>query len=192
MQICFSTDTVDMCTMFSRPHECSTVTSVDVRVNLSQIRTQDSFESFLAALDVELAAVYDGKMRRTAVDPILYSCAGNDQQVFGNIWNARAFDLLKEFDSSHAQATELRGAYEAMMAARPAPVKLEPKFDENGEEIPPPPKSKKVLREEADQKKKDTEQLRAVLAMEHREACAAIKLKNVFGLNVIRVPVSPV
>jgi hypothetical protein len=175
--------------MFSRPHNRSTGSFVDVNVDLAQVRVLDTFQSFLDALDTELNSVYDGKLVRVGGEPILYSSFA-DGDAFANELNSRAFDLLKDYDASHAQATELRDAYEAMMAARPAPVKPEPKFDENGEEIPPPPKSKKVLREEAEQRKRDTEQLRAVLTVEHREACASIKLKNVFNAKVIRVPVA--
>lgn len=175
--------------MFSRPHNRSTVSYVDVSVDLAQVRTLDTFHSFLEALDAELTSVYDGKLVRAAAEPILYSSFA-DGDAFANELSERAFNLLQEYDASHAQATELRGAYEAMMAARPVPVKPEPKFDENGEEIPPPPKSKKVLREEAEQRKRDTEQLRAVLTVEHRETCASIKLKNVFNAKVIRVPVA--
>lgn len=175
-------------TLFSRPHLRVDMQFVDIAVSLESIRQLTSFEAFVSSLEQELADVYGGSVKLAADEPLTYATVAGSG-TFSNSWNARLFDLLKQYDAAYAEATQLRTAYDDMIASRPPPPKVEPKFDENGEEIPPPPKSKKALREEAEQKKRDTEALKAVLTKEHEAACASIKLQNCFLLKEIRAPV---
>lgn len=171
--------------MFSRPHLRVTESHVDLAVSLDAVRQLESFTQFFSALETEVKDVYGKGIGITS--ELWYAVDDSADPVFANHWTERVFDLIKTYDDSHAQALVLRKEYEDMLAARPAPIIPEPKFDENGEEIPPPPKSKKAQREEAEQKKRDAEQLRVVLTMEHKAHCAAIKLKNAFNLKCLRV-----
>mmetsp|Transcript_19077 Transcript_19077/g.21873 ORF Transcript_19077/g.21873 Transcript_19077/m.21873 type:complete len:187 (+) Transcript_19077:46-606(+) len=180
-----------MASLYSRPHLRVDSNCIDIAVSLDAIRQLPSFDAFVATLKEELADVYGEstlQMNITDNDPLSYATIAGSGS-FSNSLNARIFDLLRQYDAAHAEATQLRAAYEEMLAARPPPPKVEPKFDENGEEIPPPPKSKKALREEAEQKKRDSEALKAVLTKEHESECASIKLQNAFLLKEIRVPV---
>ena len=175
--------------MFSRPHARAANGEVDVAVNLSELRQLTSYEALLQALQAEVAAVYGSRAALQRDEEIFYSINGSATS-FGNEFNQRLFDLLRRFDATHAMGIQLRQEHEAIEASRPAPKAHEPKFDENGEEIPPPPKSKKAQREEAEQKKQDAERLKKVLQAEHSAACDAVKLKNLFELHALRVRIA--
>lgn len=187
--------------LFQRPFTQISESSASLKLNLGLLRraqqvavpsegtpTSDlrlpTWDSFAALLGAELAFTLPS--RKADLANVLYS-TNQAPETFGNALNATIFQLLKEHDATKAEAQALRAAHEAIEAAKPPLVVVEKRFDENGEEIPEKPKSKRVLREEAEQKKKDIERLRKVVETEHRFECMAIKLKNAFQLNSIRV-----
>lgn len=175
--------------MFSRPHVRAANGEVDIAVSLAELRQLSSYEALLQALEAEIAEVYGARFALLKDEGILYSLRNSSTQ-FGNELNRRLFDLLRRFDATHATGIQLRAEHEAIEASRPPPKVHEPKFDENGEEIPPPPKSKKAQREEAEQKKQDAERLKKVLQTEHSAACDAVKLANLFEVHSLRIRVS--
>lgn len=175
--------------MFTRPHVRVTDAFADIIVNLGDLRKLESYDAFLSLLQAEISEVYGSSRWINTAVPIQYSVSSDAAtSTFANNFNERIFSLIRHYDATKAEAIVLRQEHEDIMAARPPPVKPEPKFDENGEELPPPPKSKKALREEAELKKKDTERLRKVLESEHKAECDSIKLKNAFLLQALRVP----
>jgi hypothetical protein len=189
--------------IFQRPFTQVCQSSVSLKLNLELLRQAQqapdvneagetpeglrlpTWESFAGLLQTELALVLPE--RKPDLCNVLYS-TNAAPETFGNALNEKAFALLKDHDATKAQAQALRAEHEAIEAAKPPPVVVEKRYDENGEELPEKPKSKRQLREEAEQKKKDTERLRKVLETEHRFECLAIKLRNVFQLHSIRVP----
>ena len=189
--------------MFQRPFSQVCQSSVSLKLNLDVLRRAQqqasdaaeatgelsipSWEAFTTLLQAELAAVLPA--RKADLSNMLYSTIA-DPETFGNAFNEKLFSLLKEHDGTKREAQALRAAHEAIEAAKPPPVVVEKRFDENGDEIPEKPKSKKQQREEAEQKKRDLERLRKVLETEHRFECLAVKLKNAFALHSIRVPLA--
>lgn len=143
-----------------------------------------TWEDFTARLQSELSRVLPD--RTPDFSNILYSTKLSPEN-FSNAFNAKVFAQLQEHDLTKAQAATLRAEHEAIEAAKPPPVVVEKRYDENGEELPEKPKSKRQLREEAEQKKRDLERLRKVVETEHRFECIAVKLKNVFLLDSIQV-----
>lgn len=197
--------------IFTRPHtySCDEFTVIKTRFDLVRAKDESyGWANFVADVQGELIDVYGSA--RSFGDPagaasataeaattaavgrggseswLSYSTTKNPE-TFANNLTEKVFVTLREFDVARKHALHLRAEHEAIEAARPPPPKVEPKFDENGDEIPPPPKSKKQLREEAELKKQDTARLKTLLEAEHAVACLELKVKNVAQLHSIRV-----
>jgi hypothetical protein len=167
--------------LFVKPHSFSSEEYTVIQLQPGSLRKKArQWGEFLAALASETGREVDG-------DEIYYSTQKLPQS-FSNRLTQSLFECLMAHDKAQAEAAVSRSKHEAIEAAKPPPPPPPPpRFDENGEEIPPPPKPRRQLREEAEQRKIDRERLQGVLDAEHKVACLATRLPNLFQIHSIKV-----
>jgi len=173
--------------MLTRPHIEATSGFYSSRIDWDRIRAvgpEITWEAIVQLLQKEAEEVYGWSGIKS--DTITYSTKEHTAS-FTNTLSQKMFERVVAHDSYVKQATVLRTEHEAIEAAKPPPEETKPVLDDNGEPIPPKPKSKRQMREEAEQRKKDTERLRALLEAEHKVECAAIPLTNAFKVFAVRV-----
>ena len=167
--------------LFIEPHtfSCPDYTVVQLQPNALR-KKQRPWTEFVVNLEAEAGRPID-------IDSLYYSTSTLPTS-FANRLTQTSFETLMQHDKAAAEAKRLREEHEAIEAAKPPPPPPPPvQYDEDGNEIPPPPKPRRQLREEAEQRKQDRERLQKVLEAEHKVACLAQKLPNMFLLHSIRI-----
>ncbi|RNF18943.1 uncharacterized protein Tco025E_04272 [Trypanosoma conorhini] len=165
-------------TPFKRPHLCASEGHADIAVELTPLRQLQKYADFEELLREELQKVYGGAPEEFR-GVITYSTRGEPQRFTGCFTESQ-LEMLHRYDAAVEKAKRLISEHQA--AAEEHERVVEANKDRKA--------TQKRLREEAKARRRLRDMQRGVAAAEYEVECLTLKLKNLFAIDVIRVPLN--
>ncbi|ORC91941.1 uncharacterized protein TM35_000041550 [Trypanosoma theileri] len=162
--------------VFKRPHLRACEDYADISVELSSLRQLQSYADFEQLVRKELEEVY-GAAPAQFRDSIAYSTREFPED-FSAFFTEHQLQMLQKYDASVEKAQELSRAYQA----------AEEEHQRTLEEGKDRKLTQKRLREQEKAEKLLRAMNREVLQAEYDVAVLEQKLRNVFAIGTIRVP----
>ncbi|RNF03238.1 hypothetical protein TraAM80_05944 [Trypanosoma rangeli] len=165
-------------TPFKLPHLCAFESYAEIAVELATLRQLPKYADFEKLLRDELQRIYGGAPEEFR-GVITYSTRETPQRFTGCFTECQ-LETLHQYDATVEKAKSLGSEYQTAVEEHERVV--EANKDRK--------RTQKRIREEAKSKKRLHKMHHGVVTAEYEVECLALKLKNLFAIDVIRVPLN--
>ncbi|ESL10779.1 hypothetical protein TRSC58_01482 [Trypanosoma rangeli SC58] len=163
---------------FKRPHLCASEGHAEIAVELATLRQLQKYANFEKLLREELQRVY-GDAPEEFRGVITYSTREAPQRFTG-CFTERQLETLHQHDAAVEKAKSLDSEYQTAVEEHERLVEANKDRKQ----------TQKRLREEAKSQNRLHKMHHDVVAAEYEVECLTLKLKNLFAIDAIRVPLN--